>query len=746
MRKLMWFTIGFALICGFCAYLPETSWHNIALICSALCCVAAMVVAQRWKSWKRPAMVLLGLTVGLIWFLLFQRIYLQPAITLDGKTITTTVTATDYSYQTGYGTGVDGEIELDGKSYQIRVYLDEDKQIAPSDEISGTFRIRVTTPQGQEGSTYHSGNGTFLLGYETEKVTHTEKIAHTFIQRASVLREYIKQLLIRSFPEDLVAFAKALLLGDTYDLPYDVDTAFQISGIRHIVAVSGLHVTILYGLLNTILMKKRFLSALVAFPVLFLFAAVAGFTASVTRACIMVGLMILAQLFRREYDSPTALAFACLVILLRNPLAITSVSLQLSAGCVAGILLFNEPIKQWLLKFFPKHYTGKMRKKLVGWLTSSVSVTLGAMSLTTPLSAYYFGAVSLVGVVTNIATLWVVNLIFNGIIAVFLTALVSVKAASVLAWMVSVLMRYVLAVSKLLASLPLAAVYTKSGYIVGWLVFCYLLLSVFLLSRKRRPLALLCCATIGLCGALMFSWLEPLLDDCRVTVMDVGQGQSILLQSEGKTYLVDCGGDDDEDTADIVAETLLSLGITRLDGIIITHGDRDHAGALPYLLTRVGTDMVFYPSTDELETENLPDDDISFIPVTNDVEIAFGDAKITIFGPVFAKESNENSLCVLFCTENCDILITGDRSGFGERMLLREAELPDVELLIAGHHGSKNSTSQELLDAVQPETVIISVSADNPYGHPAEELLKRLQKSGCEIYRTDENGTIIFRR
>ena len=79
-------------------------------------------------------------------------------------------------------------------------------------------------------------------------------------------------------------------------------------------------------------------------------------------------------------------------------------------------------------------------------------------------------------------------------------------------------------------------------------------------------------------------------------------------------------------------------------------------------------------------------------------------------------------------------------------MLMREAELPDVELLIAGHHGSKNSTSQELLDAVQPETVIISVSADNPYGHPAEELLKRLQKSGCEIYRTDENGTIIFRR
>ena len=238
MRKLMWFTIGFALICACCAYIPATGWYQSVVIAGAIACLAAMLGTLRWKALRRPAMVLLGISVGLVWFLLFQQNSLNPAAALDGKPFTTTITATDYSYQTGYGVGVDGEVEIDGKAYQIRVYLDEEQQITPGDRITGNFRFRVTTSQGQEGSTYHSGNRTFLLAYETGKATHTISAPHTFLQYAAVIREYIKQLLQQCFPEDLVAFAKALLLGDTYDLPYEVDTAFQISGIRHIVGVN----------------------------------------------------------------------------------------------------------------------------------------------------------------------------------------------------------------------------------------------------------------------------------------------------------------------------------------------------------------------------------------------------------------------------------------------------------------------------------------------------------------------------
>jgi competence protein ComEC len=120
--------------------------------------------------------------------------------------------------------------------------------------------------------------------------------------------------------------------------------------------------------------------------------------------------------------------------------------------------------------------------------------------------------------------------------------------------------------------------------------------------------------------------------------------------------------------------------------------------------------------------------------------------KLTVFGPVYSGYSNENSLCILFETENCAILITGDRSGFGERMLLRKHALPDVDILVAGHHGSGDSTTEELLDTVTPETVLISLSEDNNYGHPDPSLLQRLTERGIEILRTDIHGTIDIRR
>ena len=741
MRKLMWFAIGFGIACGLCAYVLPDKWIIPLILGMIFLATASALVCRKWEIPYRAAAVCLGCAAGLCWFLAFQRFYLLPASALDGVEVNTTVTASDYSYETTYGVGVDGTVEVEGKRYQIRLYINEKKQIAPGDEITGTFRFRITTPDGQQEATYHQGKGIFLLGYQTDTVELSQTVKQELRYLPALLREKIEEILQICFPEDVFPFIKALLLGDSYDLSYEIDTAFKISGIRHIIAVSGLHVSILYGLISVLTGRKRFLTALLGLPVLLLFAAVAGFTPSVTRACIMVGLMILAMVFQREYDSPTALSFACLVMLIANPLVITSVSFQLSVGCVAGILMFHAPIHSWLKAFFPKRKGKGVRTGLQNWFTTSVSVTLSAMSITTPLSAYYFGTVSLIGVVTNLLTLWVVNFIFNGIIVVCLMSLISgsmaVFLAGILAWPV----RYVLFVSKTLAALPLAAVYTRSAYIVAWLVFCYILLGAFLLSKRKRPGLLGCCAAIGLCLALLAGWVEPLLDDTRVTVLDVGQGQSILLQSEGRTYLVDCGGDSDETTADIVAETLLSQGISRLDGVILTHTDRDHAGALENLLTRMETDLLILPPQTE-----APETDGKTVYASETVELTFGNAKLTIFGPIYSGSSNENSLCILFETEKCAILITGDRSDFGERMLLREAALPDIDLLIAGHHGSKNSTSEELLQAVRPEVVIISVGKDNPYGHPAEELLERLEAFGCAVFRTDENGTITFRR
>jgi len=742
MRTLMWFTMGFAASCGLFAYGRDSRWILPAAIFAVLLLVAAACLRRKKQRLRIAVTVLIGSLLGFGWFGVCYLGYLQPLQMADGERFVLAVTASDFGYDTDYGTSVDGIVSMEGKQSQIRLYLSEEVRIRPGDRVEGAFRLAVTMPDEGEDATWFQGKGIFLLGYQTGEIHISPAEQIPVWCFPALLRQKIQSILVQCFPEDTSAFARALLLGDGTGLSYAVNTDLKISGIRHIIAVSGLHISILYGLISLLTLRRRYLTAAVGIPVLLLFAAVAGFTPSVTRACIMVWLMLLSQVFDREYDGLTALSFAVLVMLAVNPLAMTSISLQLSVGCVTGILLFNGPINSWLNRKTPEG--SGLLKKARDLLCSSISVSLSASILITPLCAFYFGTVSLVGVVTNLLTLWVVNLIFNGMVILCLLFPVLPAAAKALGWLLSWLIRYVLAVAEVLADLPLAAVYTKSNYVVLWMGFVYLLLLAFLLMKKKQPGVLLCCGTLGLCLALLASWAEPLMSDTRITMLDVGQGQAVLLQTEGKTILVDCGGDSDSGTADIVAETLLSQGITRLDGIVITHYDRDHAGALHNLLTRVDTDCLFLPDTrNEMEQ---PDTTAEIFYVWDDMELRVGSASLKIFGPVYSGFDNENSLCVLFDTEKCDILITGDRSAFGERMLLRGRDLPDVDILVAGHHGAQTSTSPELLRAVAPEILLISAAKNNIYGHPADALLQRAEEFGCAVYRTDLNGTITIGR
>ena len=743
MRKLMWLTLGFGAACAGCAYLlPEGGLWALAVLL-LVCAVSGAVLGRKQWELGASALVFLGCAVGLVWWSVFDGAYLQSPRKLDGETCYAQICVTDHSYETDYGIGADGLITLDGRAYSVRFYLNEEKTLVPGDMVSGYFRFRLTTSDSEQGSTYHSGNGIYLLAYPSGKIHVTTGGEIPLRGYPAILRQKIIALLEAVFPEDTMAFAKALLLGDDSGIDYETDTAFKISGIRHIIAVSGLHVSILCGAICTLTGKRRVLTALVGSSVLLLFAAVVGSTPSITRACIMMILMLLAILFRREYDPPTALSFAVLVMLFANPLVITSVSFQLSVGCMIGIFLFASPIRQWLLEE-KRLGTGKgksLKARLSRWFAGSVSVTLGAMSLTTPLTAYYFGTVSLIGVLTNLCALWAVTFIFYGVLLSCLLGAIWLPLGKITAWAASWLIRYVLGISKLCASMPLAAVYTCSDSIVIWLVFCYLLLGGFLLSGRKQPLRYGCAAVIALCAALAVSWGGPMLDDFRMTVLDVGQGQCIVLQSEGKTFLVDCGGEGDSQTADIAAEHLLSQGISHLDGVILTHFDDDHAGGAPYLLTRVDTEVLLVPSYEENDLslrENA-------VLVGEKTELTWGNTKITLFPAKNGTSGNENSLCVLFQTEKCDILITGDRTASGELELLQETELPELEALVVGHHGARTSTCEKLLAETSPALAIISVGADNSYGHPAAEVLERLENYGCLILRTDQDGTITFR-
>lgn len=750
MRKLMWFAIGFGLACVLGAYY----YSYINMWIAGVAVIAFLIfgiLSYKYKIFKIPAVMAVALAVGVCWFLIYDNFYLSHGRSLDDKTVDISFEASDFGYDTGYGTGVSGWIVLDKKPYQVMLYLDGAVDIQPGDQISGSFRARFTSEGGSKEPTYHRSDGIFLLLYQKGEV-QIQEASGTPIRYYPVLwREKISETIDQIFTLATASFAKALLIGDRTGIDYETNTAFKISGISHIVAVSGLHVSILFSLVYLFSGRKRLFLFLLGTPVLFLFAAITGFTPSVTRACIMQFLVLLALLFDREYDPPTALAFAALVMLTVNPMVILSISFQLSVGCMIGIFLFCRKIHDWLLddKRLGSAKGKGIIPRLKRWFVSSVSVSLSASVITTPLVAYYFDTVSLVSLLTNLLVVWVVSFIFYGIMVACIVSLLSATAGQWAAWLVSVLIHYVIGTAKLLSRFPLAAVYTQSIYIVIWLIFAYILLGCYLFLKKKPAIIYGCCVGICLFAALLASWLEPLLDECRVTVLDVGQGQAILLQSEGRSYLVDCGGDRATEAADIAAQTVLSQGISHLDGIILTHYDEDHAGGVPYLLTRLDADAVFLPDiADATEIgRKIQNKTVGHtILVSEDVAVRYGSTTITIFAPEFYDLGNESSLCVLFQTENCDILITGDRGELGEMLLLHRTELPELELLIAGHHGSHYSTGENLLQATSPEYVFVSAGKNNRFGHPAPALLNRLKEYGCLVYRTDLSGTIIFRR
>ncbi len=746
MRKLVWLAVGTVLACAAAAYLLSAN----ALILLAAVSAFGVLGFAFWKHplCKRMAWLLVGCAIAFGWFWCFDSLYLKAARACDGKTQPLTVEVTDYSEQTQWGAKVTGRIQLDGRYYSIIAYLNDYRILKPGDQFTGAFKLRYTGSGGDRPIADFEAEGLFLLAYAEDGVRLSYGDKMPWYGIAPAFRRHLLTILEDAFPEDTMGFAQALLLGSSENLSYEDDEAFRTSGIRHIIAVSGLHVSILFSLLYTLLGRRRWLCALIGIPVLVLFAGLAGFTPSVVRACIMQGLILLANILDRQYDPPTALAFAVLVILGVNPLSVTSVSFQLSAGCITGIFLFSSRVHRFLLH---EKRLGSARGKdikaiLKRWFAGSVSGTFGALSLTLPLCAAHFGTVCIIGILTNLLTLWVITFIFCGILAVCFVSLFAPVLGTAAAWVVSWPMRYVLGIAKLFAAVPYATVSADNIFVALWMVFCYAGFAVLLLQKRKRPMLLCICAAAGLVLTLLAAAIEPRLANYRMSVLDVQQGQCVLLQSKDGCYIVDCGGSNAKSAAAQAVLTLRTQGIYHIDGLILTHFDTDHTGGAQYLLQQIDVENIYIPNADaddplHQHLKATYRDAMRYVDA--DLTLSCGNAALTVY-PGQAS-GNESSLCVLFQGENCDILITGDRNKTAERYLLEQAKLPYVEILVAGHHGAASSTSWELLDRIRPKMAIISVGRNNTYGHPAQSVLELLDFFGCSIYRTDLHGTITVR-
>ena len=480
----------------------------------------------------------------------------------------------------------------------------------------------------------------------------------------------------------------------------------------------------------------------------------AGAPASAVRAGVMQAIVLCAPLLRRDYDPPTAIFAALLVLLAQNPWAVRDVGLQLSFASTAGIVLFagrlyraltdHRRLQRWLRPKTPLRW-------LLRAMLTALCCTLSSMVFALPITAVQFGEISLAAPVVNVLVLWLLSIVFCGAMLTALLALALPAAAAIPAAVLSWPVRLVQLVAHGAAKVPFAALYPENGYLTAAAVFLYALVLLLALwpgtVRLRHALAAAVVVT-GCCMAL--SCADAALPASSFAMLDVGQGQCLVSRTGGSVTVIDCGGAEDA-SGETAARYLLARGMPRVDRLILTHFDADHCNGVRQLLRRVQVDTLYIPElspSSRLRTQILlaaAEAGTSIRYVTQDLVLPQEGGSLTIFAPTGEKDEENAGLCVLAACEKYDILITGDLIAQAEYRLLSLHTLPQAAVLVAGHHGAATSTSEALLRAVRPEAVFISAGADNRFGHPAAQTLARIRQSGAAVYRTDLSGTITIR-
>lgn len=780
MRRLAWFAGGFGAACLWACY---GGTGAIPMLIAALLTGLALSVWLATKPRRDECPILLrrgenkgryglyqvarrglalclGAVIAFLWAGVYFALFRAPAERMAGEEVSISGEVASYPVETsigGYSVTLrlgEGLLAPDALAFGPEDWA----ELKPGDRVSFPGRLRPSDRAFGDETTYYTAKGVYLIAYckgEGELVpADTVPLWYWPALCAHALREGI----YAAFDDTAAPIAAAVVLGDKTGLDDMLYSAFNRAGLMHAAVVSGLHISFLLSMALALLGRTR-KTAAAMLPLLVFYALMAGGTPSAFRAVIMHSALLFAPLARREGDGPTALTLALMILLLQNPFAAASVGLQLSFASVAGILLAAEPLFRWMYRPFKARKPGKDQKlktalwKVGRYALSGVSVSLGAMLFTAPLTALYFGQIPLLSPLSGVLVLWALSLLMVcalilGTVAIFLPA-----PAALLGAVVGLLGHYARGVVLLLGKFPFASLSTDSRYCLIWLAAVYLALAAAFLgkSRPRRPLLGVGALVLLLCAAIGLGRLEADGAELSVAALDVGQGSSTVLQSGGRTALVDCGGSGSRSAGDVAADHFAAQGRARLDLLVLTHFDSDHCNGVEQLFYRMKVDQVAVPGSDTdpedmARIAELARQEGAQVLVVDDTRtLPLGGAELTLFPPLGGGTSNESGLFALCTAGDFDTLITGDADAFVEKMLIRYQPIPDIELLVVGHHGSKNSSCEEFLRAAAPELAVISAGANNSYGHPDPETLERLEALGAQIHRTDQEGTVTVR-
>lgn len=593
-----------------------------------------------------------------------------------------------------------------------------------------------------------------------------------FSARAGIywLKAQAHQVINRILPEPQSALLNGILLGIQSDIPAILFDQFNATGSSHIIVISGSNISMVVGILllagQKLLGKQK--AAFVTLLGLVFYTIMVGANAAVVRAALMGGLYVLAMVLGRPNMVLNALFVSALIMTLINPFALWNSGFQLSFTATLGLIVLVPLLERVTAGLFNRiPGAGGGLHTLTDLLREALLVTIAAQIITLPLIIYQFGRVSLISLLTNLLIVPVQPLVMIFGSLATLAGLVFLPLGQVIGWLAWLPLTWTIAVVEWTAGFKWAQIYTPPMSL-GGMALCYLLLALMIRKLKRLPeqsrprvaeatsaqgatLWLWAGAAIALL-LLAASWLALPDGRLHVAFLDVGQGDAILITTpHGRQILVD-GGPSPAQLGQQLGRRMPFWDKT-LDMVVNTHPDSDHLTGLLDVVDRYQVDTILTsnvsensPLSKEWERRLAANGRQAVMAEAGMVLPLDDQVQAVAFNPgpacITSEDPNAHSVVLKLTFGQISFLLPGDIEADVENRLVAGGADLRVTVLKSAHHGSKTSSEPEFLAAVDPQLVVVSVGADNSFGHPSPEVLQRYNDLGVSVLRTDERGTI----
>ena len=573
----------------------------------------------------------------------------------------------------------------------------------------------------------------------------------------------------------------AIILGDKTDLDIDIKELYSVSGIAHILAISGLHISFI-GMAIYRLLRRRFrflFSAAVSIPVVLSFGIMSGFGISTIRAIIMFILKIIGEVLGRKYDAITAISLAGLVLLVQNPFVVCNSGFQMSFGAIIAIVLILPIVEEIL----------NTDNKIIKVLSANFTISL----VMNPILAWNYYELPTFSFLLNIVVVPLMSVVIvSSIAGIFCSCIMFGFGKAVIFPGCGILELYTFLCNIINKSSVASIVVGQPKVTIIIVYYAILLVVLFglknirnkytraekerniikketglVLEKKAKKerrikgqnvkLRLACIVGFLLLNCLIYYIPNP---GFYITFINVGQGDGILIHGDnGTKVMVDGGSTSEKQVAkNCIVPYLKAEGIGTIDYSIITHTDKDHISGILEILENNNSNRIRIKNL-VMPDINMKDDTyneliekaklkkINVLYIKKGDTLSLGKTKIKcIYPETTTTASDKNDYCTVLSVKNktSKILLTGDISKEIEEKIKDDIE-ENYTVLKVAHHGSNYSSSEKFLKKVNPKYSIISVGKNNSYGHPGNETMERLRKQGGVIYRTDEKGGITIR-